>query len=211
MGQSRRSWPPDSPRRTESLCKQPEWADSGRAGQSDPPLLAAARPKLFARADSDYAWQPDQPPVFKSLQERVERIGTGIAEQPYPPQRSASVRELSDRATAVVTDEFADLRKFWFNENATLCAPSTTAFQNWLRGIASVEGPTCGSSASSAMPLMDRQFLEALYAASGGTHGFRRTKSKASPPLEDWFGIRSDGDGHPQPLRKENKHSQETP
>ena len=102
-----------------------------------------------------------------------------------------------------------DLRRFWFHDNAGLCAPSTPDFQAWLNGIALVEGPTCGSSSSSAMLLVDRQVPEALYAASGGTHGFRRANWKAS--LGDWFGMKSDGDGDPLPFRKENKRSQETP
>ena len=35
------------------------------------------------------------------------------------------------------------LRTFSFHDNAGLCAPSTTAFQEWLRGIDRVNGPSC--------------------------------------------------------------------
>ena len=35
------------------------------------------------------------------------------------------------------------LIKFWFNENNGLCAPADTGFQDWLRGIQDMQGPTC--------------------------------------------------------------------
>ena len=103
------------------------------------------------------------------------------------------------------------LERLWFNDNAGLCVPSTAAFRNWLRGIASVAGPKCGSSASSAMPGTDRQALEAFYAAAGGLHGIGSTNRKASARLEEWYGVRTDGDGGPLPFREEKKHSLKAP
>ena len=36
------------------------------------------------------------------------------------------------------------LFSFWFHDNPGLCAPLNAAFQNWLSGIADLQGPVCG-------------------------------------------------------------------
>ena len=87
------------------------------------------------------------------------------------------------------------LGMLWFNDNEGLCMPSTSAFRQWREGIASVEGPTCGS------PVTDRQVLEALYDATGGPSWHASTNWKTSAPLGQWHGVETDGFGRVSGLR----------
>ena len=52
--------------------------------------------------------------------------------------------ELSGTLPASLTN-LRRLSVFMFDKNAGLCAPSTAAFQDWLNGIYSRSGPTCGN------------------------------------------------------------------
>ena len=81
------------------------------------------------------------------------------------------------------------LRTFRFHVNAGLCVPTAAWFEEWLDGIADVEGPTCGSSAT------DRQVLEAFYDATGGPRWENSTNWKTAVPLSSWYGVVTDEDG----------------
>ena len=50
--------------------------------------------------------------------------------------------ELSGMLPSSLTN-LRQLLAFWFDANPELCAPTTAGFQDWLRGIAKVVGPTC--------------------------------------------------------------------
>ena len=55
----------------------------------------------------------------------------------------------SNNLTGMLPSALTNLRKltkFRFNRNDGLCAPSTTAFQEWLRGVDDTNGPTCSST-----------------------------------------------------------------
>ena len=73
--------------------------------------------------------------------------------------------------TGELPASLTNLRKlsiFWFQDNAGLCAPATSAFRAWLDGIADVDGPTCDSSGGNRAPELYRA-LPGLTLQVGGT------------------------------------------
>ena len=73
------------------------------------------------------------------------------------------------------------LEWFRFERNADLCAPGTTAFVTWLKGIENASGPYCNEA--------DAAVLEALYNASGGADWTNSSGWLETPALEEWYGV----------------------
>ena len=68
-----------------------------------------------------------------------------------------------------------------------VCAPTDTAFQEWLGGIANKRGVVdCASDA------LDRAALLALYNATDGPNWVDKTNWLSNRSLEDWFGVDTD-------------------
>ena len=87
------------------------------------------------------------------------------------------------------------LRRLWdffFNDNAGLCAPSTTAFQEWLDGIRTTRGLTCGSPVE---PITDREALVSLYFGTNGSRWSRNANWFSREPLSEWYGVKTDENG----------------
>ena len=54
-----------------------------------------------------------------------------------------------NRLTGELTSSLTNLqrlRTFWFHENDGLCAPATSAFDNWVRGLATATGLSCAAN-----------------------------------------------------------------
>ena len=81
------------------------------------------------------------------------------------------------------------LREFRY-AGTELCAPAAVAFQDWLAGIASHEG-----TGMVCAPLSDRAVLAALYEATDGPNWTNSQGWLTDVPLEEWHGVRVDGDG----------------
>ena len=109
----------------------------------------------------------------------------------------ASLRDLildSNELTGTLPSKLTQLRRlqrFRFEGNAGLCAPTGSAFQDWLAGIADSQGPTCFSGS----PATDREALEALYDAAGGEQWANSTNWKTEAPLGQWHGVKTDARG----------------
>ena len=71
-----------------------------------------------------------------------------------------------------------------------LCAPAEEAFQTWLNAIASHEG-----TGAVCAPPSDRDVLEALYHATGGTNWNRNRNWLGSALLAEWHGVHIDDQG----------------
>ncbi|MYG81043.1 MAG: hypothetical protein F4187_04415 [Gemmatimonadetes bacterium] len=71
-----------------------------------------------------------------------------------------------------------------------LCAPSDQAFRDWLAGISSHEG-----TGTECSPPSDREVLEILFDATGGTDWTNATSWLTDEPLGDWSGVTTDSDG----------------
>ena len=68
-----------------------------------------------------------------------------------------------------------------------LCAPPTTEFREWLRGVEDVSGEECPIVQGS-----DRQALEAIYEWANGD-GWRSSENwLGDGPLDDWYGVSAD-------------------
>lgn len=82
-----------------------------------------------------------------------------------------------------------NVKRFWFS-NTRMCAPSSTEFQKWLRGIreARSSGLTSGTET-------DRKALEAIYRVTGGEGWHRREGWLTEVPLERWAGVDTDSRG----------------
>ena len=70
-----------------------------------------------------------------------------------------------------------------------LCAPSEPSFLKWLNGIASHEGTR------QCAPLSDREILELLYAAAGGSGWLNKSNWLSPVPLGRWHGVTTDEGG----------------
>ena len=81
------------------------------------------------------------------------------------------------------------LVEFRYSET-DLCTPGDAFFQDWLNAIASVEGTgvNCG-------PPSDREILEILYDATGGTNWTNNDNWLTDAPLREWHGVDVDGEG----------------
>ena len=82
------------------------------------------------------------------------------------------------------------LRSFTFVDNATLCAPGTAPFVDWIEGIQETEGPFCNES--------DIAILESLYAATGGASWTNSDNWLGEAALAEWHGIETDALGRVQ-------------
>ena len=69
-----------------------------------------------------------------------------------------------------------------------LCAPQTTEFRQWLRGVAEVFGEECPIVQGS-----DRQALAAIYEWTKGDAWDTNTNWLGDGPLDDWYGVSADG------------------
>ena len=74
--------------------------------------------------------------------------------------------------------------------NTEVCVPRSRRFRQWLDAIPIREGTD-----EPCPPLSDREVLEALYDATGGTQWWRRDGWLTEAPLEDWHGVKTDDDG----------------
>ncbi len=81
------------------------------------------------------------------------------------------------------------LQEFAYNGTA-LCTPSDQAFGDWLAGISSHEG-----TGTECSPLSDREVLEILFEATGGTDWTNAHNWLTDEPLGDWSGVTTDSDG----------------
>ena len=80
------------------------------------------------------------------------------------------------------------LRYFYFEENAGLCAPGTSAFVTWLDTIENRdEGLYCNAA--------DAVVLEALHDASGGREWTNSEGWLGTPALAQWHGVTADSLG----------------
>ena len=71
-----------------------------------------------------------------------------------------------------------------------VCAPSDAAFQEWLKGVSSHDGT--GKECES---LSEREALEALYDATGGTNWTNNDNWLTDAPLGEWHGVTVDDSG----------------
>ena len=83
--------------------------------------------------------------------------------------------------------DLTKLNRFFFNDNAGLCAPGTTDFADWLERIEGREGPFCNES--------DRAVLAALFEAAGGSGWTNAGGWFGDPILAGWHGVRADSLG----------------
>ena len=79
-----------------------------------------------------------------------------------------------------------------------LCAPAEAAFRAWLNAIASHEGTV------ECAPLSDRDVLEALYHATGGSEWTNSNAWLTAHPLDEWYGVEVNAEGHVTVLRLES-------
>ena len=79
------------------------------------------------------------------------------------------------------------LDAFWFSQNAGLCAPGTTGFVAWLKGIEEPSGPYCNEA--------DVASLESLYHATGGTDWTNSDGWLGEDAVSEWYGVRADSLG----------------
>ena len=82
------------------------------------------------------------------------------------------------------------IRNLTFADNATLCAPGTAPFVDWIEGIQETEGPFCNES--------DIAILESLYAAAGGASWTNSDNWLGGAALAEWHGIETDAIGRVQ-------------
>ena len=72
-----------------------------------------------------------------------------------------------------------------------LCVPDDDAFLSWLNGIPTHEGT--GAACDS---LSDRDILEVLYEATGGSNWRNNDNWLTDEPLDAWYGVAADSLGH---------------
>ena len=78
-------------------------------------------------------------------------------------------------------------------EDTGLCAPVDAAFQAWLGGILTKIGVVNCEDPESSNP--DRAVLVALYEATNGDNWTNDTNWLSDRPLNEWFGVTTDGNG----------------
>ena len=82
--------------------------------------------------------------------------------------------------------ELTKLETLKFADNDSLCAPGTSAFATWLDGIENRDETTLYCNAS------DAAVLNGLYETAGGSDWTHSTGWRASPVLEEWYGVDAD-------------------
>ena len=83
--------------------------------------------------------------------------------------------------------QLEQLRSFYFFFNAGLCAPGTTVYITWLKGIERHGGEYCNEA--------DVAALESLYQATGGAHWTNSDGWLGESGVSDWYGVRADSLG----------------
>ena len=83
--------------------------------------------------------------------------------------------------------QLEQLRSFYFFFNAGLCAPGTTVYITWLKGIERHVGEYCNEA--------DVAALESLYQATGGAHWTNSDGWLGESGVSDWYGVRADSLG----------------
>ena len=162
----------------------PGWTDSG--GWLDGPVLSAWR---GVRADtlgrvaaidlSDNGLAGRLPPELGELAQLVElRIGGNADLSGHLPY---SLRRLGLEVLHYA--------------GTGLCAPVEAAYRAWLGGISSHEGTV------ECAPLSDRDILEALYHATGGSEWTNSDGWLTERPLGEWHGVEVDTQGRVTGLR----------
>ena len=84
-----------------------------------------------------------------------------------------------------------NLFDFIFHLNAGLCAPDDATFQQWLRTVPQVSGPTCDLAGIRAKHAV----LTAFYNATDGDNWHRDDNWLTDAPLHDWYGVSVELDG----------------
>ena len=80
-----------------------------------------------------------------------------------------------------------ELNEFRFDGNAGLCAPGTTDFYAWLKGIENNSGPFCNES--------DVAVIKSLYEATGGADWTNSDGWLGEDAVSEWYGVQSDSLG----------------
>ena len=114
---------------------------------------------------------------------------------PIPPDLGSlsNLQWLSLRGnqlTGPIPPSFLQLEQlgyFYFSDNLGLCAPGTTGFVDWLKGIEQHDGPYCNES--------DVAVIESLYQATGGANWTNSDGWLGEGAVSDWYGIRADSLG----------------
>ena len=114
---------------------------------------------------------------------------------PIPPAlaRLSQLRSLDltgNQLTSPIPPGFLQLGKlyaFRYTGNVGLCAPGTTGFVAWLKGIERHEGPYCNES--------DVAALDALYRNTGGEDWTNSGGWLGDNAVSEWYGIRADSLG----------------
>ena len=83
--------------------------------------------------------------------------------------------------------ELAAMNVFIFDDNKDLCAPGTTRFADWLKGLDHYEGTFCNEA--------DAAVLEALFESTGGQHWTNADGWLGGPALAEWYGVGTDSLG----------------
>ena len=83
--------------------------------------------------------------------------------------------------------QLEQLGYFYFSDNLGLCAPGTTGFVDWLKGIEQHDGPYCNQS--------DVAVIESLYQATGGANWTNSDGWLGEGAVSDWYGVRADSLG----------------
>ena len=95
-----------------------------------------------------------------------------------------------NQLTGPIPPSFLQLEQlgyFYFSDNLGLCAPGTTGFVDWLKGIEQHDGPYCNQS--------DVAVIESLYQATGGANWTNSDGWLGEGAVSDWYGIRADSLG----------------
>ena len=106
-----------------------------------------------------------------------------------------------NRLTGTIPGSFTSLTSLtslFFRDNAGLCAPTDDAFQTWLQGLEQVEGDNCTSVEDFEA---DRDVLVRLYDATDGPNWEDSSNWLSDRPMESWFGVTTDDEGHVIELR----------
>ena len=83
--------------------------------------------------------------------------------------------------------QLEELNEFRFDGNAGLCAPGTTDFYAWLKGIEQRRGPYCNES--------DLAVIKSLYEATGGADWMNSGGWLGEDAVSEWYGVRADSLG----------------
>ena len=77
-----------------------------------------------------------------------------------------------------------------------MCVPGSASFQRWLSAVPSHEG-----TGAECPPISNREVLEALYDATGGSDWTNNENWLTDAPLEDWHGVEADDQGRVVEIR----------